>query len=535
KDTYDATGYVRLWHDTDADVIGLVDADLLFVGDFDEIVLEAYEKQCVLGCIAHMTPFREAEMAELSSEECWGRIFAAAGLPMPELNWQYSAWGYMDNNPKQRTCPAYFNYGVILMPRNLLKQMAESYVTEIRHVERVFDSIFKSQIANTLVFARYDMPCVALSINYNHPLYLPEHLMREINPDAKGRNSAEDIKIFHYLASGEINKRHFATVDTVTALFQRQDLSPLGQVFRRCLQELHDKIAANYPTSATVFNPLKGITSTEIIICGGRRTGTTLLAAILSSDVRTNPLAAEAQIVTRIVETYRWGRKNFAAMIAGSFFDSEKQFARFYQDLLNRFVREVSARVSPGGVLILKNPEFSLVLMELLSLFKRALFLVTIRDPRDYVASEIEVERRRLADQGRDPDKVDRDIAKFAQRYMDYLRQHIKLINNGQLPERLHVIYYEDMVLKSEQTLHRLSMLTGLQLQFNPAEPWGRVSEYAGLDTTPSRSDLYGKPIQTSQVGRYRHDLSADEIRVVEKICAQMMHCFGYKPDISNH
>ncbi|KJV05544.1 hypothetical protein, partial [Methylocucumis oryzae] len=56
KDTYDATGYVRLWHDTDADVIGLVDADLLFVGDFDEIVLEAYEKQCVLGCIAHMTP-----------------------------------------------------------------------------------------------------------------------------------------------------------------------------------------------------------------------------------------------------------------------------------------------------------------------------------------------------------------------------------------------------------------------------------------------------------------------------------------------
>ena len=50
---------------------------------------------------------------------------------------------------------------------------------------------------------------------------------------------------------------------------------------------------------------------TVIIICGGRRTGTTLLNAILATDARANPLGPEAQILTRIVEAYRWGRERF--------------------------------------------------------------------------------------------------------------------------------------------------------------------------------------------------------------------------------
>ncbi|MCP4525603.1 MAG: sulfotransferase [Aestuariibacter sp.] len=303
------------------------------------------------------------------------------------------------------------------------------------------------------------------------------------------------------------------------------------------------------------------------IVCGGRRTGTTLLSAILSSDERANPLGQEAQVLTRIVEAYRWGRENFE-QFGQSFFGDPKTYRAFFAKIAARFAQEVSARISPGGVLVLKNPELSKVLLDVADLFPNARFLALVRDPRDQIASELEVKARQLAASARNPDSKTRNMDSLANQYaayypapsrlevwarrlvasirdlvnkrrniIDLARYYIsyypEILELGkQQPERINIIRYEDLVLRPDETLLDLQAATGLDLTFDPAKPWSRISPLARLHSTPSRSDLYGAPIDSRSVGRFRRDLSAEQAVAVEKFCADFMDKFDYQRSI---
>ncbi len=269
-------------------------------------------------------------------------------------------------------------------------------------------------------------------------------------------------------------------------------------------------------------------TATEpsvLIACGGRRTGTTLLAAILASDPRTNPLGQEAQIVTRLLETYRWSRENFDNF-GRSFFDDLDGLRSFFQESTARFAHQVSARISPGGVLILKNPELSLVLSDALELFPNAKLLATVRDPRDQVAAELQVQERQVAAGMTPPGYDPRDMSRLTGYYLSYCREIMEL--RRQHPEKIYLVRYEDLVLTTEDVLTGLREFTGLGLPFNPTEPWQRVSPLAGLYSGPSRSDLYGGPVDTRSVGRFKRDLTENEVAIIEEISAHFMSELGY-------
>jgi len=261
------------------------------------------------------------------------------------------------------------------------------------------------------------------------------------------------------------------------------------------------------------------------LVGGGRRTGTTLLAAVLSSDKRANPLGQEAQILTRIIEAYRWGRERFE-QFGCSFFDDPDMYRTFFQEIVDRFQIEVSERIS-SGVLVLKNPEFSLVMLDIAELFPYATLLVTVRDPRDQIASELEVSLRRLVDNGQDPRLLNRNIADLAGYYVNYYREILEL--RARQPGRIHVVRYEDLVLQAAKSLNEIRAITGLKLSFDPKKTWSRVSDQASLHSGPSRSDLYGAPIDARSVGRYKRDLSIDELNVVEEVCSELMDEFDYQ------
>lgn len=262
------------------------------------------------------------------------------------------------------------------------------------------------------------------------------------------------------------------------------------------------------------------------IICGGRRTGTTLLAAVLSSDARANPLGQEAQILGRVIEAYRWGRENFE-QFGGSFFGDLETYRAFFESTAARFAREVSTRVSPGGVLILKNPLFAGFLLDVADLFPGALVLATVRDPRDQVASELEVGVRQKAAGMHVPHIDQRDMVCLANYYAGYYPEIIEL--RRRRPDRIYIIRYEDLVLHPDEVLADLRHATGLALTFDPTKSWTRVSSLAGLQSGPSRSDLYGGPIDARSVGRYERDLTGEEVAVVEEVAADLMAEFGYQ------
>ena len=262
------------------------------------------------------------------------------------------------------------------------------------------------------------------------------------------------------------------------------------------------------------------------IICGGRRTGTTLLAGILCSDERTNPLGQEAQLLTRLLESYQWGMDHFNDF-GRSLFSTPSTYTTYYQESAANFIRTIATEMKHEGMLVLKNPELSRVLLSLVELLPEAKLLAIVRDPRDQVASEMETGARRCAMGIRDINYETRNVTTLSNQYLEYNQEIITL--HKQQPTRIHITRYEDLVQNPKETLSTLRRVTDLNITFDPTRPWPRVSPLAGLDTpAPSSSKLYGAPIDPQSVGRYKRDLRRTEIRKVEKICNPFMDQFGY-------
>ena len=97
------------------------------------------------------------------------------------------------------------------------------------------------------------------------------------------------------------------------------------------------------------------------------------------------------------------------------------------------------------------------------------------------------------------------------------------------LKKRLKEIYAEQGIDVPDEVLADLRAATGLALAFDPAKPWPRVSPLVARYTGPSQSVLYGAPIKAHSVGRYKHDLSAEETTAVEAACADLFDAFGYQ------
>jgi hypothetical protein len=246
---YDATGYDRFWVESNADIVALIDVDLLVGGDFDKIVRQAHRQKRMLGFMAHISPFGINGRAHIPSEVWWKRIFDEAGVAIPCLDWQYSAWGLdwsryksgkiVSKDENHRFGPPYFNYGVVLGPRAFFERMGETFVEELEAVSRVIKTGYKSQIANCLAFERHEIPCGTIPINYNFPLNLPGDELRALNPDPDGENAYEDIKIFHYIG----DRRVFDDPASIQKLLDRTDLVGAWPEFRRKLRSVSQRIA----------------------------------------------------------------------------------------------------------------------------------------------------------------------------------------------------------------------------------------------------------------------------------------------------
>lgn len=240
------------------------------------------------------------------------------------------------------------------------------------------------------------------------------------------------------------------------------------------------------------------------------------------------PLGQEAQILTRLVEAYRWGRVHFDDF-ERSFFGEQEILRQLFAESVANLLAGVSRRVHNGKALVLKNPELSLVLTDVVRLLPRAVVVATVRDPRDQVASELEVGARRLNEGIPDPISEGRDVHSLAERYKAYLAEVLPLRDSG----TIQVVRYEDLVERSHSVLDLLRRLTGLDLPFEPRARWPRVSPLAALHQGPSRSNLYGGPITNRSVGRFRRDLRPEEIRVVERATRDLMRALGYQPKIA--
>lgn len=263
-----------------------------------------------------------------------------------------------------------------------------------------------------------------------------------------------------------------------------------------------------------------------VFVLGGRRTGTTLVNAILCSDRTVNPLLPEVQVLTRLLEAQRWTIEHFDRF-GSAYFTHRDDVRAVYRTAAEAIVERVATRHPTAATLVLKNPELSNVAGELARVFPAARFVVCVRDPRDQVASEVEVGERRIAAGGGAPLVRDRRFDRLTEFYLGYFEETALLA--AAEPGRVMYLRYEDVVGNVAGALERLRRFTGLELaDFDPAAEWRVAPEFDFTDGQPWQTERHGKGVDPSGVGRFAADLEAEAIATIERVAAGFMARFGY-------
>jgi len=98
RDDYFATGHQRLRYEHTADVVLLLDADILIARPFDEMVEAVFEQEIIAGLIAHVSPFEQAKREDLD----WHGLWRHWGLGRPDLAYEHTGWGYLSTDERDR-------------------------------------------------------------------------------------------------------------------------------------------------------------------------------------------------------------------------------------------------------------------------------------------------------------------------------------------------------------------------------------------------------------------------------------------------
>ncbi len=266
-----------------------------------------------------------------------------------------------------------------------------------------------------------------------------------------------------------------------------------------------------------------------IFVTGGRRTGTTLLNAVICADTDANPVIGEGMLICKLMEVLDWATDpyNFSDFSKHIFADTA-DLTNYFAGMLRDLAQRTSARHGKPGNIVIKSPEFAFCLGQLMDAVPEARFAVSVRDPRDQITSELEVRIRR-EDGTLDPSGVQLEqvpgLIRKLNRYYDPI-----FAAEARDPGRFLFVRYEDLLRSFDLTLVRINEFTGMQCNtFDPAGHWPR---YAAVDdfvpNYPSYSPLYGQPIEPTRAGRHGAVLRQEDIAAINQGCRVLMQRFGY-------
>lgn len=256
-----------------------------------------------------------------------------------------------------------------------------------------------------------------------------------------------------------------------------------------------------------------------VFVTGCPRSGTTLTQAILAQAPNCFSSTAEAKFWGHYLEAFRKSRSLYASHHQAYFSESqlEKQTRQCLLGLLEGLKHPR---------LVFKDPWISSSLAELLHLLPEARCVVMLRDPRDILASLLEVGKRLSAHQASYSFRLDNLPG-----VLHYMQQHLTplevLLNQG-LPKQILCLKYEDLVTEPEAQIQVLESFTGWTLgNFDPHGPWAEEVELKD-ERHAWLSQHHGRAINRQSIGNYL-SLPARAIRAVEQYCGSFMQSFDYQ------
>lgn len=270
---------------------------------------------------------------------------------------------------------------------------------------------------------------------------------------------------------------------------------------------------------------------TYILVGGVARSGTTLLYGALCSGKQTNPALFETHLVPALLRAYRQARHRFENSDEGQFFIDLADLEGYFRRIIVDFLEPVRDRYGSPPHLVIKSIVLTPQCLAALDLLEDCKVVISVRDPRDVIASQLEVAakaRRTTAGQHRDA-----DVQRMAAELMRAYEACVGAGAGGR--ERLHLQRYEDLVSAPREAVARLGAFTGLDLTgFDPAHAWARSLRDFEADRAAGSAyvtELFGKGVSDQRVGNYRRILRPTDIRMIEAICRPLMDLFRYQAD----
>lgn len=268
-----------------------------------------------------------------------------------------------------------------------------------------------------------------------------------------------------------------------------------------------------------------------ILVGGVARSGTTLLYGTLCSGKDTNPALFESHLVPMLLKAYRQTRRRFESRDEGQFFTDIADVKDYFKRAIADFLEPVRARYGLPPHLVVKSIMLTPHCLTALDLLDDCKVVISMRDPRDVIASQLEIavkEQQVAAGQHREA-----DIRRMAVQMMRAYEGCMKAGPDGR--ERLRIQRYEELVSAPRDVVGELCEFTGLDLTgFDPSNAWARSLRDFEADRAAGSSyvtELFGKAVSDQRVGQYRRILRPADVRVIEAVCQPLMNLFRYKTD----
>ena len=175
--------------------------------------------------------------------------------------------------------------------------------------------------------------------------------------------------------------------------------------------------------------------------------------------------------------------------------------------------------------LVLKYPQLTPLFPYLHQLLPDAKFVISLRDPRDGVASAVVSQRKGATEFS------NASAGKIAESLTDaYMR--CLLCAEPSFCERTIYSKYEYLVNYPAAAMRRLKRFTGIDFtgvdpELAPAKA-GWAPDMALQRKQPTFNELHGQAISSDRVGRYAETLSAEEIADVERIGGDILDIYRH-------
>jgi hypothetical protein len=264
----------------------------------------------------------------------------------------------------------------------------------------------------------------------------------------------------------------------------------------------------------------------SVIFVGGcMRSGTTLLQRMLCASQRAHAFTEECQFLTALMDFLGAWRQRFDWL--KDFYGTPEGYEAYAKAMVDAFLRSSFETQRPALTIVLKNPELTVHFPRLVDWYGKSKFFVVVRDPRDTIASILDVAQRHgEAGVPSQIARIGRDMAKLSHFYKAH---YVDALQSPKSRDRVLVVKYEDLVHRPEAALAALSQHLGLTLSAGLLPPDCFDRRERDAYAAPFWTAMRAEPPSPASVGRYRRSLSPDEIAAIESHCADFNRGFRYR------